>query len=822
VRFLLVGPDYEENLSLRYLSASLLQAGHESVLAPFNSSVDAAAVANAAQAVDAVGLSMCFQARAGEFLGLARLLKFRDPRKLIVAGGHYASCAAEPLLANHPEIDLVVIHEGERALVEIAAAMPRLAGLLPAIPGIAYRDGLHVCRTAPRAMVDDLDSLPFPDRRGPVYWIAGVPTSYLMGSRGCYGSCAYCCITTLHRMAPGKRFRQRRVSNIADEMAQLYRERGTRQFIFHDDNFLVPSEEHNHARIAAFEAALHERRIADIALVVKCRPADATLDVLRRMQSLGLIRVFLGVESATAAGLSALQRDQKVEESERALEICASLGISAQYTLMTFHPDATLETLRADIAFMRRFSANPLNFCRAEIYAGTPLEQSMIASGRAMGDYRARTYQLPDPVADLACRTSLRVFHDRCWANGSLMQNAIGLDHAAAVARRFPVGAHSEILARRVEDWLRRVNLDTIELLDQAVSLAASNARFEDSIRDLAERESFTRRRFSAEAAGLRVALQALRLPSPTLRHDPPSAFWPRLARPAAAALLAIGLPAAVQSQTPPPAASAGQEKSTRVLSGRVVDPTGAVVPDVKITVTNLDTAVTRIARTDTNGLYTVSNLPAGRYTIKAEMPGFRTAERPGIVLQAGATERIDVGLTLEIGCCEYVAVAAEAPKPQGNLRERKKPFTYIVGDADDRGTFQGIARLVYGDERLWPQIFEANRGVLLKPGTIPFGTAIFIPKARHVPKLLHKVAPVYPPQARQQHTSGDVLLDVALDPDGAVNRVELIDGNPLLADSAMAAVGQWRYRPLVLGGQPVLKLVVLVSFGKDGKVRTF
>ena len=48
--------------------------------------------------------------------------------------------------------------------------------------------------------------------------------------------------------APGKRFRQRNLERIADEMAALYHERGSRQFVFHDDNFLVPSEAINHAR----------------------------------------------------------------------------------------------------------------------------------------------------------------------------------------------------------------------------------------------------------------------------------------------------------------------------------------------------------------------------------------------------------------------------------------------------------------------------------------------------------------------------------------------------------------------------------------------
>ena len=92
---------------------------------------------------------------------------------------------------------------------------------------------------------------------------------------------------------------------------------------------------------------------------------------------------------------------------------------------MTFNPDANLNTLRADLAFMRRFAGNPLNFCRAEIYAGTPLEKRMIALGRARGDYRAREYSMYDPVADLACTISLDLFYDRAGETGSLIRKRL-------------------------------------------------------------------------------------------------------------------------------------------------------------------------------------------------------------------------------------------------------------------------------------------------------------------------------------------------------------------------------------------------------------
>ena len=80
MRVLLVGPDFEENLSIRYLSSSLQAAGHETVLVPFNSSADTMTVAESATHADVVGLSMCFQSRAVEFLHLAQVIKARSPK----------------------------------------------------------------------------------------------------------------------------------------------------------------------------------------------------------------------------------------------------------------------------------------------------------------------------------------------------------------------------------------------------------------------------------------------------------------------------------------------------------------------------------------------------------------------------------------------------------------------------------------------------------------------------------------------------------------------------------------------------------------------
>jgi TonB family protein len=289
------------------------------------------------------------------------------------------------------------------------------------------------------------------------------------------------------------------------------------------------------------------------------------------------------------------------------------------------------------------------------------------------------------------------------------------------------------------------------------------------------------------------------------------------------------GCQSGVSEMAPPPlkdTQSGANQEGRCSLVGDVTDSSGAVVANATITIANLDTGLTRTVKTNEVGHYVAGGLRFGHYSVKAQSPGFKAVEKTGIVLEAGANGRADVALEIRAdiklafdgGCCEYAATPLKV-EPE-DWATKKKPFTYFVGTAEDHGTFKGVAELVYGDPGMWEQIFEANRNVVAKPGPIPGGTSILIPpRKRDVPKLISKVLPTYPSEARQQHVRGEVVLDIALNDDGTVETVEVIDGNPLLAEPATAAVKQWRYRPLIAQGNPVVKFVVVISFGRSGKV---
>jgi periplasmic protein TonB len=70
--------------------------------------------------------------------------------------------------------------------------------------------------------------------------------------------------------------------------------------------------------------------------------------------------------------------------------------------------------------------------------------------------------------------------------------------------------------------------------------------------------------------------------------------------------------------------------------------------------------------------------------------------------------------------------------------------------------------------------------------------------------KLINRVTPLYPPLARQTRISGTVKLHAIIGKDGTVQSLQVVSGHPLLVQSALDAVRQWRYQPTLLNNEPV------------------
>jgi hypothetical protein len=109
------------------------------------------------------------------------------------------------------------------------------------------------------------------------------------------------------------------------------------------------------------------------------------------------------------------------------------------------------------------------------------------------------------------------------------------------------------------------------------------------------------------------------------------------------------------------PAAAFSQARLTGAdLEGTVVDQSGAILTGVTVTVTNVDTNVTRTATTDDRGRYTVAALAPGTYSVNATTAGFTSQTQTGIMLLLGQSVTVDFRLTVA-GTAEQVTVTGES-----------------------------------------------------------------------------------------------------------------------------------------------------------------
>ena len=105
-------------------------------------------------------------------------------------------------------------------------------------------------------------------------------------------------------------------------------------------------------------------------------------------------------------------------------------------------------------------------------------------------------------------------------------------------------------------------------------------------------------------------------------------------------------------------------------IVGTVTDPSGAVVPNVVITITNTDTGVSRTFATNDSGQFVAPDLQIGHYVVKAESKGFKSSEQKNIVLTVG--DRIRVDFQMQMGAAqETVTVEANAVQVQTDSGEQ-------------------------------------------------------------------------------------------------------------------------------------------------------
>lgn len=325
-----------------------------------------------------------------------------------------------PQLAVYPEetlsydfIDYGVIGEGEYTMLELVRALERKESI-ESIKGLIFKKDGKVRVNEP-AIVDNLDSLPFPARHLlPMERYSSIigfhPVTTMMSMRGCPFKCGYC-----FKQPTDKKCRYRSSANVVDEMEHVVQQYGVREIMFYDDTFTL-----KRSRVVEIcEEIL--RRGLDVKWEAPTRVDVVDAELLQLMQKAGCIRLRYGVESGDPNILKAMNKGVTLAQVKEVFKRTKEAGIETFAYFMIAYIGETPETIERTISFAKGLDPDLVMFTVTTPYPETPLFNEAAEKGIIDRDYwreftlGKRSDRLPYLVenADQWAKRAYRAFYLR-------------------------------------------------------------------------------------------------------------------------------------------------------------------------------------------------------------------------------------------------------------------------------------------------------------------------------------------------------------------------------------------------------------------------
>jgi len=362
----------EQPLGILYLSSRLKQAGHETrVWAP--SSMDyylkrlVFSKGSLCKEIERfkpqlVGFSVA-SASFSYTLKIAKMVKAHS-KVPIIFGGPHPTVDPESTL-THPLVDMICIGEGEEALVELVNEMEK-DGDTTRIANIWCKFNGQIFRNSVRPLIQDLDSLPFPDRE------ALAPRIYSKGlnvitSRGCPYHCSYCIEDYMHHLYRGKgrQLRFRDISRIIEELRVAAKRYEAKLIIFSDETFTA------HRKRCIEFCHYYEKEIG-VPFLCQTRANTVDRETLKALKSAGCIGVHIGIEAGNDyLRNEILERGLSRETIINAFALAMEAGLNTSSFNMVGAPFETEETIWETIKLNREVRPDETKVAILMPYKGT-------------------------------------------------------------------------------------------------------------------------------------------------------------------------------------------------------------------------------------------------------------------------------------------------------------------------------------------------------------------------------------------------------------------------------------------------------------------
>ncbi len=308
-------------------------------------------------------------------LKFARDLADRGIERIIYSGPHATARPAD-VLDGSPGI-AVLRGEYEETAAELIGTLENRKSLSD-VRGIAWKDGSTIRINPDRPLIEDPDSLPYPERDSlPMNRYTDpackkFPNVSILTSRGCPHRCVFCLESTVFYHSPS--FRKRCPDRVVDEMLYVTERFGAREVYFDDSSFTA---DRNHARAVA-ETILRRGPSIPWSAMADARVDDETLRLLRRAGCIGLK---FGVETADPERMLAIRKNLDLDHVARFVETCRKLGIATHGTFMFGLPGETRNSLRKTLDYARKLRCTTSQFSVATPFPGTPFYDEAVQKG---------------------------------------------------------------------------------------------------------------------------------------------------------------------------------------------------------------------------------------------------------------------------------------------------------------------------------------------------------------------------------------------------------------------------------------------------------
>ncbi len=353
-KILLITPPYHSgvvesagvwmNVAFVYLAGSLRAAGYEPVIYDAMSqwhTHDDIRKRIELEEPDVVGTT-AFTAGIVDALKVLKTAKDIDPKITTVIGNVHPTFCYEEILRDHSgTVDYIVMGEGEETLVDLMNCLSN-DGDPATVRSIAFNRNGHHTVTPPRPFINDLDSLPMAWDLvdWPIYTYKPMANSVLAivsSSRGCSQRCSFCSQQLFWR----RNWRGRSAENFVNELEYLKKTFGVNVVMLADETPTL-----NRQRWERILDLLIERDLGT-KILMETRVDDIIrdADIMDKYRLANIDHIYVGVEATNQASLDSFNKNIRVEDSKRALDLINAQDIVSETSFVLGMPDDTPESM---------------------------------------------------------------------------------------------------------------------------------------------------------------------------------------------------------------------------------------------------------------------------------------------------------------------------------------------------------------------------------------------------------------------------------------------------------------------------------------------